>query len=192
MSIVTLLSGGLDSCLMSYLIMEEEIEQYPLFINYGQLNFLKEYNSAIQHCKKFNIRNPEFVDINNFGKVIESGLTNSKMDIIHEAFLPGRNFLFLLIASSYAYKMDSNKICIGLLNEETTLFPDQTDDFLISAETTISKALGRKIEIITPLRSFYKKDVVRLAESKGISNYYSCHKGTDEPCGNCISCREYL
>jgi len=78
-----------------------------------------------------------------------------------------------------------------LLKEETTIFPDQRDDFLVIAENSIAMALGRKIKIITPLRDFYKKDIVNLAKSKGITNYYSCHTGNDIPCGKCISCQEY-
>ncbi len=191
MSIITLLSGGLDSSLMSILIKERQIKQFPLFINYGQLNFNQEYSSAVSHCEEFDLGKLEMLDIKNYGMLIESGITNPKLDVITDAFLPGRNFLFILIATSYAYKMNANKISIGFLNEETSLFPDQSDDFLISVENTISKAYARKIEIITPLRNFYKKDVVSLAKKKGLTKYYSCHKGNEKPCGNCISCNEY-
>lgn len=77
------------------------------------------------------------------------------------------------------------------MKEETTIFPDQTDDFLASAEYTISKALGSNIQIIAPLRSFYKSDVIELAKEKEIQTYYSCHKGDENPCGQCISCKEF-
>jgi len=191
MSIVSLLSGGLDSALMSLIIQEMNITQQPLNINYGQLNFNKENAACIKHCNVFNLPTPVLIDIQNYGKVITSGITDSTKDIVKDAFLPGRNFLFLLIASSYAFQNGADTVAIGLLKEETTIYFDQKDVFLEIAEHAIELSLGKKIKIITPLRDFYKKDIVNLAESKGITNYYSCHKGEDIPCGKCISCLEY-
>lgn len=191
MSIVTLLSGGLDSCLMSVLTKEAGREQKPLFINYGQLNFNREYKSVIEHASQFGLQKPTVVDVSGYGKVISSGLTDSSKHIIEEAFLPGRNMLFLLMASSFALQNKCTAISIGLLREDTAIFPDQTNDFLYSAEQTIAKALGQKIEIIAPLRRFHKKDVIELAHEKGIVASYSCHAGGKVPCGTCISCKEF-
>lgn len=191
MSIVTLLSGGLDSCLMSLLVKEAGKNQKPLFINYGQLNYEREFNSAKTHTETFQLPELTKLEIPGFGKVITSGLTDPEQDIVEDAFLPGRNLLLLLSAASFAAKNDCNAVSMGLLNQETILFPDQTDDFLFSAEYTIEKAIGRKIEIITPLRQFYKSDVIDMAKSKNIQTYYSCHKGDDSPCGKCISCKEF-
>jgi len=190
-STVVLLSGGLDSCLMSVLNKECGVEQKPLFINYGQLNFEKEYGAAIEHTRKFNLSKPALLDISGFGKVITSGLTDSNKNIVDEAFLPGRNMLFLLIGSSYALQNGCSSVSIGLLKEETAIFPDQTDDFILSAEYAISKALDKKIKVVTPLRDFYKGDVIALAREKGIYDSYSCHVGGDIPCGECISCVEF-
>lgn len=191
LSIVPLLSGGLDSCLMTLLIQETGKEQKPLFINYGQLNANHELNMVNQHCEQFTITKPVALDISLYGKIISSGITNSEKDIVDEAFLPGRNMLLLLAASSFAVQNNCAAVSIGLLKEETAIFPDQTNDFLFSAEYAIEKALGERIEIVTPLRDFYKKDVIDLASSKGIVNYYSCHAGGQEPCGKCISCLEF-
>jgi len=190
-STVVLLSGGLDSCLMSVLNKECGVEQKPLFINYGQLNFEKEYGAAIEHTRKFNLSKPVLIDISGFGKVITSGLTDSNKNIVDEAFLPGRNMLFLLIGSSYALQNGCSSVSIGLLKEETAIFPDQTDDFILLAEYAISKALDKKIKVVTPLRDFYKGDVIALAREKGIYDSYSCHAGGDIPCGECISCVEF-
>ena len=190
MSVVTLLSGGMDSCLMSVLAMEAGVEQKPIFVNYGQINIEKEVLSVRNHIDKFGLPTCTEIDISGFGSVITSGLTDKAKHIVDEAFLPGRNLLFLLIASSFAVQNDCRSVSIGLLREDTAIFPDQTDDFLISAERTISKALGQSIEIVAPLRDFYKKDVIEMASEKGISSY-SCHMGGDAPCGICISCKEF-
>lgn len=191
MSIVTLLSGGLDSSLMSVLTAETGRSQTPLFIDYGQLGAKKEYASAISHCKKFGLPNPVIIDLSDYGRVISSGITNRKKDIVNDAFLPGRNMMLLLTASSFAVQNGCKAVSIGLLDERTALFPDQTDDFLFTAEHAISKALGERIEIVAPLRGFLKKDVIDMAKEKNIGDTYSCHAGDEEPCGICISCKEF-
>jgi len=192
MKVVTLLSGGLDSTLLMYLLKEEDAVQYPLFINYGQLNFEKEFESFKRNCSIIGINAPEVVDVNGFGRTIESGLTNSQLDVNMDAFLPNRNAFFLLIASSYAYKKQCSHVAIGLLDEKNSIFPDQTRSFLDTMENTLSISLGRSISILSPLMNMTKGDVIFLAKSKGISNTYSCHSGREEPCGVCISCLEFI
>ena len=145
LSFITLMSGGLDSCLMAVLTKEAGREQKPLFINYGQLNVEREFTSVMNNCRQFSLPEPAIMDLSNFGKVISSGLTDSSLDIVKDAFLPGRNFLFLLTASAFAVQNNCTVISIGLLSEETAIFPDQTDDFLITAENSISKALDETI-----------------------------------------------
>lgn len=191
LSIITLLSGGIDSCLMSVLTLETGREQKPLFINYGQLNCEREYKSVLAHADQFCLQEPTVIDVSGYGKTICSGITDRSKHIVDEAFLPGRNMMFMLIASSFAVQNKCSAISIGLLREDTSIFPDQTDDFLYSAEYAITKALGQKIEIIAPLRDFYKKDVIELAREKGIYATYSCHAGGEELCGECVSCIEF-
>lgn len=176
---------------MSLLVKETGVEQKSLFINYGQLNYEREHAAAVKHAKQFGFSLPDLIDISGFGQTITSGLTDSKKHIVDEAFLPGRNMLFLLIGGAYAVQNSCSSVSIGLLKEDTAIFPDQTDDFILSAEYSISKAMGESIEIVTPLRDFYKADVVSLAKEKGIYDSYSCHAGKEQPCGVCISCLEF-
>lgn len=42
MAIVTLTSGGLDSTLMAVLTSQSNIQQFPLFVNYGQIFYTRE------------------------------------------------------------------------------------------------------------------------------------------------------
>ena len=191
MAIVTLTSGGLDSSLMAVLANEVGSQQYPLFINYGQLSIDKEWGACLKVHEKFNLSNPYQMDISGYGKTILSGLTSTSKNIKDEAFLAGRNLVLLTMGSAYAFQNGANSVAIGFLKSETAIFNDQTDEFLKKAQDTISFAMGYDISILTPLREFYKRDVVALAKEKKIYDTYSCHAGTEEPCGKCIPCEEY-
>lgn len=190
MSIVTLVSGGLDSTLTAILIKEEGIKQYPLFIDYGQLCKEAEWEACLAVHKKYNLSEPKLMDVKGFGKLISSGLTNPKARLNEDAFLPGRNLLFLVTGTAYAYQTNSNAVAIGLLNEEYHLFPDQTEDFIKKTEALINLAMGSNIRILTPLLKFSKDDVMRIAKKKQIKGTYSCHAGVYPPCGSCVSCLE--
>lgn len=191
MSIVTLVSGGLDSTLMALLTAESEIEQFPLFIDYGQIFFSREYNACIKNFENLHLPRPRRMSLGGFGHTIPSGLTTRKKDVLRDAFLPNRNLLFLVCAGAYAQTTGAAAVAIGLLSESNHLFPDQTQDFLSSAQVVLFKSLGREIKVVAPLMQFSKAEVVALARQKKIKEWYSCHSGQKKPCGRCISCREY-
>ncbi|EKO3410096.1 7-cyano-7-deazaguanine synthase [Vibrio fluvialis] len=191
MSIVTLVSGGLDSTLVATLAKEEGLEIYPLFINYGQ----RACNRELEACRKamatLMLPEPQVAELSGFGQLIRTGLTDKNLDIVDDVFTPGRNLLFLLIAAAYAHQLNADAVSIGLLHESTSLFPDQTPKFLRKAEDLISFSLGKQIKVLAPLSEFTKQDVVSLAQTKGISGTYSCHQGDEYPCGNCVACNEF-
>ena len=191
MSIVTLVSGGLDSTLVAMLAQEEGLLQHPLFIDYGQICRDRELMACKQVMASLNLPEPRVANLAGFGELIRSGLTDPKLHIIEDAFTPGRNMLFLLTASAYAFQVGADAVSIALLHEDTSLFPDQTSDFLREAEQMIDRCMGRNIRVLAPLASYHKIDVVALADAKGIRNTYSCHKGGEHACGDCIACNEF-
>lgn len=191
MSFVNLVSGGLDSTLIGVMAKEDHIDQFPLFVDYGQRAAATEWATCQAVHKQLELPKPTKMDLNGFGQVIVSGLTNAGMDVKDEAFTPGRNLLFLLMGSAYAYQVGASSVAIGLLAEQFSLFPDQRQSFLALAEQAIAAAMGRHIKILTPLIEFGKADVVKLATKKGVSGTYSCHSGDIQPCGRCIACLEF-
>jgi 7-cyano-7-deazaguanine synthase len=191
MGIVTLLSGGLDSSLVALMVEEEGISQFPLFVDYGQINKQMEWNACLHVHKTYNLPEPRRINLPGWGESFPSGLTDKSMDIVYEAFLPNRNLLFLLAGSAYAHQQGADAVAIGLLNDAKHLFPDQTHEFVTQAENMVSLSLGRHIRLLTPLIEYTKADVIAAAEQRGLTGTYSCHAGGDEKCGRCISCMEF-
>lgn len=191
MSFVNLVSGGLDSTLIGVMAKQEHIDQFPLFIDYGQRAASREWATCQAVHKNLGLPDPTKMDLSGFGRVIISGLTNAELDVKKEAFTPGRNLMFLLMGSAYAYQLGVSSVAIGLLAEQFSLFPDQRPPFLAQAEAAIEAAMGRRIKVLTPLIEFGKADVVRLANKMDLSGTYSCHTGDLQSCGHCIACLEF-
>jgi 7-cyano-7-deazaguanine synthase len=191
MSLVNLVSGGLDSTLVGVLTAQQDVKQFPLFVDYGQRARRREWDACRRVHKHLKLPAPRKVDLTGYGKLIRSGLTEPSLRVVTDAFTPGRNMLFILIGASYAVQVKAKAVSIGLLDEKYALFPDQTYDFVTAAERTVQIALGVPIRITAPLMNFSKRDVIALAASKGIRGTYSCHAGTSTPCGRCISCKEF-
>jgi 7-cyano-7-deazaguanine synthase len=191
MSMVTLASGGLDSTLVAKLAQEEGVQQYPLFINYGQRARARELAACRNAMAALGLPEPVVAELAGYGALIRSGLTDPSLRVLEDAFTPGRNMLFLLTAAAYAYQRGADAVAIGLLHEDSSLFPDQTSRFLVEAETLITRCMGRDIRVLAPLAAFHKRDVVALAGEKGLHDTYSCHVGGDIPCGACIACNEF-
>jgi 7-cyano-7-deazaguanine synthase len=192
MSMVTLVSGGLDSTVMALLAEEEGIRQFPLFIDYGQLARGRELNACKTNFLRHHLPEPKEVSLPGYGGLLSSGLTDPRKRIFEDAFLPCRNLMFLTVGAAYAFQCEATSVGIGLLDEAFSLFPDQTRGFLADAEALLSRSLGRSINLVAPLMSFSKAEVLQVARERGISRTYSCHAGGETPCGKCVACREYL
>lgn len=190
MAIVTLVSGGMDSTLMNLLALEEGLDVLPLFINYGQLGLKREWSSCLRIHEECGLPKPARMDLQGYGRLVPSGITNRTMQINEDAFLPGRNLLLLLSGAAYAYSESVGAVGIGLLSPETSIFPDQTVEFLERAEAMISAAMGRAMAVVAPLIGFSKRDVMGILEERGITGTYSCHSGDKLPCGRCVACHE--
>lgn len=176
---------------MCLLAAEEEIELHPLFVNYGQRGLKKELDACRRAFAKHGLPSPSVIDVSGYGAFYPSGLTSPNKDIFYDAFLPGRNLLFLMCGAAHAYKNNCTSIAIGLLSEENSIFPDQTHDFITKAESVLAEMLGAEISVLTPLMNMTKHEVIALAEEKNIHDTWSCHADGEEPCGKCIACREF-
>jgi 7-cyano-7-deazaguanine synthase len=191
MRAVVLASGGLDSTLLTRLATEEGYDVFPLFVDYGQIAAQTELKHCTEAMKHNDAREPIVADLKGFGELVPSGLTNNNLDIVERAFTPGRNSLFLLSAASYAATIGAGTIMIGLLDERFHLFSDQTENFLEKAQEFLKLAIGQSISIKAPLMAFSKQEIIAMSAAKGIGQTYSCHLGSEIPCGVCIACKEF-
>lgn len=190
MRVVTLVSGGLDSTVMSLVVREQGAELFPLFVDYGQLAARQEWSACKDVHRKLGLPTVKRVSLGDFGALVPCGLTDGTYPTREFAFVPGRNLLLALVGAVYAAGKSADGVAMGLLVPPARPFPDQTPRFVEACEAMLEVAVGRVVTILTPLIGFGKRDILVMAQRWSVEGTYSCHAGGAEACGRCIACMD--
>ena len=198
---VCILSGGMDSTTTTYIAKNEGYEVVALHFNYGQRTQKKELEAFNAICDELNISSKYIIDLDFFTQIGASALTDKNIDVptggledgIPITYVPFRNGIFLSIAGAIAEKENCEAMFIGVVEEDSSGYPDCRENFIKTMQNAIN--LGTKdetqIEIKTPLIHLKKEDIVKKAIKEGVKLEltWSCYQNEYEACGVCDSCR---
>ena len=198
---VAIISGGMDSAVSAAKALESGYELIGLHFNYGQRTEKKELECFNKLCEDFGVETKYVIDLPFFANIGASALTDESIEVPTDGIKPGvpityvpfRNGIFLSIATAIAEKEKAEAIYIGVVEEDSSGYPDCTEQFMKSMESAIN--LGTKddtlIVIERPLVRLSKADIVKEALRLGVKleHTWSCYKNEDVACGVCDSCR---
>lgn len=199
---VCIVSGGMDSALAMYKAKEDGYEIIALHFDYGQKTEKKEKECFYKLVQKLNVENSLVIDLAFFAKIGGSALTDNSLDVPIEGlqegvvpitYVPFRNGIFLSIAASLAEKEGAEAIYIGVVEEDSSGYPDCTQKYIQKQEEAIKEGTKKEtnIAIKTPLIKLRKEDIVKESKKLGVPLEFtwSCYKNQDKACGVCDSCR---
>ncbi|XPV68119.1 MAG: 7-cyano-7-deazaguanine synthase QueC [Halarcobacter sp.] len=198
---VCILSGGMDSTLASYIAKNDGYEIIAVHFNYGQRTQNKELEAFRNICKDLDIKEKYEIDIPFFTQIGASALTDNSIDVPIQGVQPGvpityvpfRNGIFISIATAIAEKEDAQCLYIGVVEEDSSGYPDCTDTFIDKMTEAINQGTKEttKLEIKTPLVHMMKSEIVTksLQLNVPLEHTWSCYKEEKEACGVCDSCR---
>jgi len=198
---VCILSGGMDSTTATYIAKNSGYEIVALHFNYGQRTQKKELEAFNAICDELNIDKKYIIDLDFFSQIGASALTDKNIQVptgglsdgVPITYVPFRNGIFLSIAGAIAEKEGCEAMFIGVVEEDSSGYPDCREEFISSIEKSIN--LGTKdetnIQIKTPLIHLKKEDIVKEAIKQGVKLEltWSCYQNEDKACGVCDSCR---
>ncbi|PHM17518.1 MAG: 7-cyano-7-deazaguanine synthase QueC [Sulfuricurvum sp. PD_MW2] len=196
-----IMSGGMDSTLVAYIMRSRGYEIVALHFNYGQRTVTKELSCFRAICEDLGVSEKYEIDLDFFKAIGASALTDHTIEVPTEGIEPGvpityvpfRNGIFLSIATAIAEKEGCSAIAIGVVEEDSSGYPDCREHFI----QTFQKAanLGTKetteITIEMPLVHLQKSQIVQEALILNVPLHltWSCYKSEDAACGVCDSCR---
>ena len=198
---ICILSGGMDSSLASYMAKNDGYEIIAVHFNYGQRTQDRELKAFRDICADLEILEKYEIDIPFFTQIGASALTDKTIDVptggieagVPITYVPFRNGIFLSITAAIAEKEGATAMYIGVVQEDSSGYPDCTDQFIQDITKAINQGTKEetKIEIITPLVHLTKAQIVEEAIKLNVplEHTWSCYKEEEVACGVCDSCR---
>ena len=198
---VCIISGGMDSALSAKIAQQEGYEIIALHFNYGQRTQKKELDSFRKIVDYLGAIEKYEIDLDFFKQIGASALIDNSLEVpiggiedgIPITYVPFRNGIFLSIATAIAEKHQAEAIYIGVVEEDSSGYPDCRDSYILAMQKAIN--LGTKdetkLEIKMPLVHLKKEQIVQKSLDLGVPLQYtwSCYQNEDKACGVCDSCR---
>ena len=200
---VIVFSGGQDSttCLLHALPHFEEI--HCVTFDYGQRH-RAEIETALALSRQLGITAHTVLDASILNALTVSSLTRNDIPVpdtnqseakgLPNTFVPGRNILFLTLASIYAYQVQAETVITGVCETDFSGYPDCRDEFVKSLNHAIKSGMDYNVQIETPLMSLNKAETWALADHYNQldlirEHTLTCYNGIiGNGCGNCAAC----
>lgn len=191
----------MDSTLVAYIMKSRGYDIIALHFNYGQRTLAKELEAFRAICVDLGVSKKYEIDLDFFKTIGASALTDHSIDVpttgveegVPITYVPFRNGIFLSIATAIAEKEGCEVIAIGVVEEDSSGYPDCRDTFIQSFQQSAN--LGTKetthISIEMPLVHLQKSQIVQESLRLGapLNLTWSCYQSNDKACGVCDSCR---
>ncbi len=196
-----IMSGGMDSTLAAYMMHAQGYEIVALHFNYNQRTQQKELECFRALCDALEVSKRFEIDLPFFAQIGASALTDHAIAVpiggiepgVPVTYVPFRNGIFLSIAAAIAEKEGAEAISIGVVEEDSSGYPDCREAYIEAMERAIN--LGTKeqtrLHIATPLVHLRKEQIVLRAIEYDVPLHltWSCYQSEEAACGVCDSCR---
>ena len=148
------------------------------------------------------------LDLSVLGQVSDTSLTRDVEIAMAETglpstFVPGRNLIFLTLASSVAWRRNAGVLVGGMCETDYSGYPDCRRATLDAQEQALSLGLDQTVQIETPLMHRSKADTFSMASALGgnelvdliVEETHTCYLGDRTHrhdwgygCGTCPAC----
>jgi len=157
---------------------------------------------ARQLAAELGVAAHKVLDLSLLNELAISALTRDEIPVSNElqanglpnTFVPGRNILFLTLASIYAYQVGAEVVITGVCQTDFSGYPDCRDEFVKALNRALDLGLARDIKLVTPLMWLDKAETWALADRYQRLEFVrqrtlTCYNGVvGDGCGECPSC----
>ncbi|MBR6027127.1 MAG: 7-cyano-7-deazaguanine synthase QueC [Neisseriaceae bacterium] len=196
---VCVISGGMDSATAAYLAKSMGYQIIALHFDYHQRTMDKEKQCFNLLCDDLSVAQKIVLNVDFIAQIGGNSLTDVQMPIrqhsldkekLPNSYVPFRNGIFLSIAAAVAQRYNAHDIFIGVVEEDSSGYPDCSENFIAQINQAINTGTGENITIHTPLVHLSKAQIVEKAIELGVplQHTWSCYQNQDKPCGACDSC----
>lgn len=208
-NVVSVLSGGLDSTIMTYILAKKygKHRVFALSYDYGQKQ-KRELQMAAMTCNYLGGIKHKVLDLGILGDIVKDvsaniGGTKVAMPTIKDVlgdpqpktYVPFRNMILNSLAFSFAEANKASHVFTGLQVHDEYGYWDTSQKFVDTMNAVASQNRTHKVELLAPFSHLSKEQEIRIAEELGnvrfdftLTCYDPDHEGRS--CGKCPSCSE--
>lgn len=179
-TIIHLLSGGLDSTVLLYDLVNQGHKVHCALFQYGQRH-AQELTFAKGHCRRLGVL---------FTTLDVPSLRGSQLTDGSGSFVvPNRNAILISIAANLAEATRAEAVTYGCNLDDQAGFQDCRPEF-VSRINDALRAGGCSVEVCAPYIDKTKKEIVAIGRNLSVPMYdtWSCYLGGEKPCGVCPAC----
>jgi 7-cyano-7-deazaguanine synthase len=209
--VLAVLSGGLDSGIMTMMLVEKYGAEnvVALSYDYGQKQ-REELNRAGDLCESLGVAH-KVLDLGILGKIAEPISANiagsdvampTIQDVLGDpqpkTYVPFRNMILLSLTMAQAEASDASHVFTGLQVHDEYGYWDTTQKFVDSVNEVAKQNRTHKVEVLAPFSLLSKADEIAICKEMGkedlLANTLTCYNPNDkgESCGKCPSCAERI
>jgi len=197
---VLIYSGGMDSTVLLYTLLNENYTVRCLSIDYGQKH-KKELLAASKICSDLNLEH-KTINLSNLNLLFKnSSLINPDQPIpeghyeqenMKATVVPNRNMILLSLATAWAISTESELVSYAAHAGDHAIYPDCRESFAQSMNEAMQLCDWNAIQLHRPFVHLTKADICKLGSELQVpyENTWSCYLGGKLHCGRCGTCIE--
>lgn len=202
-NVVAVVSGGLDSVTLAYLLAERGHGLHLLAFDYGQRH-KKELEYARRCAERLDAAF-DAVDLRAVGGLLSGSALTGDADVPHGHYaeenmavtvVPNRNAIMLSIAYGAAVSEGASLVAAAMHAGDHYVYPDCRPEFTRAFAAMQEKAVEgfghESLTLYTPFIESGKPDIVGTGARLGVpfEETWSCYEGGELHCGLCGTCNE--
>lgn len=204
MKTVAIVSGGMDSVALAYLLRDAGHDLTMLSFDYGQRH-RRELEYADLAASRLGV--PwDLVSLNTLTDLLKgSALTDPAVEVpdghyaeqsMRSTVVPNRNMMMLAIAGAVAVAQGASSVATAVHAGDHFVYPDCRPAFVEAM--TAALRLGNEgfavdgLEVLAPFSLSSKSEIVNIGHALGVpwEMTWSCYRGEALHCGTCGTCVE--
>ena len=200
---VAVVSGGMDSVTLAYLLASQGYALHLLAFDYGQRH--KRELEYARLCAENLGADFDVVDIRGVGRLLSGSALTDDIEVPHGHYaaknmavtvVPNRNAIMLSIAYGAAVSEGAALVAAAMHTGDHYVYPDCrpefTEAFAAMQERAVEGFGHEDLTLYTPFIDSGKAAIVEVGARLGVpyEQTWSCYEGGEIHCGLCGTCNE--